>query len=275
MLRNSIRLALLCVLPLAAAAAGPPVSFQGEIKPGALIVGQAPAGAAVSVDGREVSVSPAGRFVFGLGRDAAGEVTVAVRADGAVTRRELPIAEREYDIQRIDGLPPSKVTPSAEDLKRIRAEQALIDRVRARDLARTGYADDWQWPVTGIITGIYGSQRVLNGKPRRPHHGVDVAAPAGTPIRAPAPGIVVLAHPDMYFSGHTVILDHGHGVTSTLIHMSEMHVEVGEEVAAGDIVGAVGATGRATGPHLHWGVNWFDVRLDPGLLVPPMSELKD
>lgn len=246
------------------------IGFRGEFTQGGLIVGQAPPGAEVEIDDCPVSVSPRGRFVFGLGRDAEGPVTVTVRAGGGESVHRLPVAARDYDVQHIDGLPPEKVTPSAADLKRIRAEQALIDGARGRDSPREGYAADWVWPVTGVISGVYGSRRVLNGKPRRPHYGVDIAAPAGTPIRAPAAGVVTLAHPDMYFSGHTVILDHGHGVTSTLIHMSEMHIETGDEVARGDVIGAVGATGRATGPHLHWGVNWFDTRLDPALLVPEM-----
>ncbi|MES1945201.1 peptidase M23 [Salinisphaera sp. PC39] len=273
MLRIVSAIAVLAIA--AAAAAGERVEFSGENTQGGLMVGHAPAGAEVTVDGRAVSVSPDGLFAFGIGRDAEGPVTVAVAAGGEVTRHRLEVRQREYDVQRIDGLPPSKVSPSAEDLARIRDEQALINRARGRDLARSGFAQEWLWPVTGIITGVYGSQRVLNGKPRRPHYGVDVAADKGTPVRAPAAGIVALAHPDMYFSGHTVILDHGHGVTSTLIHMSEMHVEAGDEVARGEVIGAVGATGRATGPHLHWGVNWFDTRLDPALLVPPMSELVD
>lgn len=246
------------------------VAFEGDFTQGGLIVGQAPSGAEVTVDGRAVSVSPGGRFVFGLGRDAAGPVEVAIRADAGLSVHRLPVAARDYEVQRIDGLPPDKVTPSTEDMKRIRAEQALINRARERDSTREGYAADWIWPVTGIVSGVYGSRRILNGEPRRPHYGVDVAAPEGTPVRAPASGEVAMAHPDMYFSGHTVILDHGHGVTSTLIHLSEMRVETGDEVARGDVIGAVGATGRATGPHLHWGVNWFDVRLDPALLVPPM-----
>lgn len=263
---------LIAVFSLAAtsSALAERVGFEGKFTQGGLIVGQAPPGAEVEIDDCPVSVSPEGRFVFGLGRNADGPVTVTIRAGAEEFVHRLPVTPREYDIQRIDGLPPGKVTPSAEDMKRIRAEQALINGARGQDLAREDYAADWVWPVTGVVSGVYGSQRILNGKPRRPHYGVDVAAPAGTPILAPADGVVALAHPDMYFSGHTVILDHGHGVTSTLIHMSEMHVEAGDEVARGDVIGAVGATGRATGPHLHWGVNWFDTRLDPALLAGPM-----
>jgi murein DD-endopeptidase MepM/ murein hydrolase activator NlpD len=266
-------IAAVCLAAAGSVAAGR-VGFEGDFVQGGLIVGHAPAGAGaeVAVDGRRVSVSPRGRFVFGVGRDAAGPVEVTVAGGGGRSVHRLPIAARDYEVQRIDGLPPGKVTPSAGDLKRIRAEQTLIDRARARDLAREGFAGDWVWPVTGIVTGVYGSRRILNGEPRRPHYGVDVAAPQGTPVHAPAAGVVALARPDMYFSGHTVILDHGHGVTSTLIHLSEMRVEAGDEVARGDVIGAAGATGRATGPHLHWGVNWFDTRLDPALLAGPMPE---
>lgn len=269
MLRVAV-LIFVCNLVAAGSALAERIGFGGEFTQGGLIVGRAPPGAEVEIDGCPVRVSPQGRFAFGLARDAAGPVTVAVRAGGAESVHRLPVEARDYDIQRIDGLPPDKVTPSAEDLARIRAEQALIDRARGRDLPREDFAGDWVWPVTGDVTGVYGSRRILNGEPRRPHYGVDVAAPAGTPIRAPAAGVVALAHADMYFSGHTVILDHGHGVTSTLIHMSEMRVDAGDEIERGEVIGAVGATGRATGPHLHWGVNWFDTRLDPALLVGPM-----
>jgi len=192
--------------------------------------------------------------------------------DGTRIVRDLEVKQRTYRVQRVDGLPPRKVEPTEEDLARIRREVALIKRARARDDARTDFLSGFQWPLEGRITGVYGSQRILNGEPRRPHYGVDVAAPNGTPIVAPADGVVSLVHPDMFFSGGTLILDHGHGLTSTFAHLSALLVEEGDRVRAGEPVAKVGATGRVTGPHLHWGMNLFDRRLDPELLLPPMPE---
>lgn len=259
--------ALLAMAWTAAAAAGA-LELAGPIKQGGMMVGHAPPGSAARLDGEPLRVSPQGVFVVGFDRDAAPEATLAVTLpDGSVERRTLDVVQRDYPTERIDGLAPSKVTPDEEALKRIRREQALIDRARQIDAPRTDFMASFTRPVEGRITGVFGSQRILNGKPRRPHYGVDFAASRGTPIKAPAPGSVSLAHDDMYFSGGTVIVDHGHGISSVFIHMSRIDVSVGQRVARGDILGAVGATGRATGPHLHWGVNWFDKRLDPRLLL--------
>ena len=175
-------------------------------------------------------------------------------------------------MQRIDGLPEKMVTPPKEVLQRIRAENARIAAVRARDRAAADFATGFAWPVTGAITGVYGSQRVLNGKPRQPHYGIDIAAPAGTPVRAPADGVVTLAETGMYFTGGTVILDHGHGLTSAFLHLSKLEAGEGEAVERGEVIARVGATGRVTGAHLDWRVNWFDARLDPKLLAGEMPQ---
>ena len=174
-------------------------------------------------------------------------------------------------LQRIDGLPPKKVSPSKEDMKRIRKEYAMVRDARARDDAREDFLGGFVWPVKGRISGVYGSQRILNGQPRRPHFGVDVAAPVGTLVRAPAPGIVTLTHDDMFFSGGTLIIDHGHGLSSTFIHLNAILVKEGERVSQGDPIAEVGATGRVTGPHLDWRMNLQGARLDPQLLVEPMA----
>ncbi len=162
--------------------------------------------------------------------------------------------------------------PSAEDLKRIRRDARQVRQARARHIERTDFAGEFQWPLVGPVTGVYGSQRVYNGEPGRPHYGVDVAAPKGTPVTTPAPGVVTLAHPDMFYSGGTLIIDHGYGVSSTFLHLSKLLVEEGDEVAPGDIVAEVGAGGRATGAHLDWRMNWRKARIDPQLLVEPMPE---
>lgn len=268
---DPVRRACLALLALlwAAAAPGGLLALSGSIEQGGMLVGRVPAGSQVSLDGTSLRVSAEGVFVAGFDRDAAPEATLAVAyPDGGVEHRTLAVGQRDYRIQRIDGLPPSQVTPDSEALERIRREQALIDRARRINAARTDFASDFIRPVDDArVSGVFGSQRILNGEPRRPHYGVDYAAPAGTPVKAPAPGTVTLVHEDMYFSGGTIILDHGHGISSVLIHLSRVDVDDGQRVERGDVIGAVGATGRATGPHLHWGVNWFDKRLDPQLLL--------
>lgn len=263
--------AALALVAGAAAAAATEVALEGPLVQGGMVRGTAPPGSAVSLAGHALRVSPEGRFVFGFGRDAPPEARLEVRMPGAPLEvKLLKVAPRRYDIQRVDGLPEHLVSPSAAELARIREEAARIREVRARDTDALWFLTPFAWPATGRISGVYGSQRVLNGKPRRPHYGVDIAAPVGTPVRAPAPGRVALAEKDLFYTGGTVMIDHGYGVTSVFSHLSRVDVSVGDEVAQGDLVGAIGATGRATGPHLDWRVNWFAERLDPALLVGPM-----
>lgn len=250
--------------------------LEGELVQGGLILGKTLPGSRVSQDGEAVRVSRSGDFLLGFTRDAPTRSQLRVELpDGAVIERGLNVAQREYQIQRIDGLPPGKVTPrKPEELARIRKDVADVVRARARDDDRQDYLYGFIWPVTGPITGVYGSQRVLNGEPRRPHYGIDVAAPVGTPVKAPAAGIVTLAVPDMFFSGGTLIIDHGHQLSSSFLHLHEMHVQVGDRVEQGQVVAEVGATGRVTGAHLDWRMNLRRHRIDPELLVPPMPPLK-
>jgi murein DD-endopeptidase MepM/ murein hydrolase activator NlpD len=247
--------------------------LEGELTQGGVIRGQVAPGAAVWLDGQELRVSDAGHFVFGFGRDAPPRAELMVRhPDGREDRRTLDVAARAYRVQRIDGLPPRQVTPSEQDLLRIEADAELIAAAKARNSGGLGFTQDVAWPALGPISGIYGSQRILNGEARAPHRGVDVAAPAGTPVAAMASGVVSLARPDLYFTGGTVMIDHGHGLHSIYAHMQEVLVEVGQAVARGAPLGTVGATGRATGAHLHWGVYWFEEAVDPALLVGPMPD---
>lgn len=247
-------------------------SLEGRAQQGGLLFGQAAPGSEVRLDGAPLMVSADGRFVFGFGRDDAGTVTLEVSEPGMDTvRRTLTIAPRDYDIERIEGLPPATVTPPPEVLERIRREAGLVRQARARRDDRTDWATGFAWPASGRLSGFYGSQRVLNGEPRRPHFGVDVAAPEGTPVTAPAPGFVTLAEPDLYYSGGTLIIDHGQGLTSTFLHLSEILTAPGERVEQGELVGRIGATGRATGPHLDWRMNWFDKRVDPQPLAGAMA----
>ncbi len=248
--------------------------LEGHSVQGGLLFGKTEPGAVVRLDGTPVMVSPGGDFVIGFGRDAKPGHRLSIRyPDGRHETRKLRVAARNYRIQRIDGLPPRKVTPrSKKDLAHIRRDIAEVRQARARRDQRLDFLRGFQWPVIGPITGVYGSQRILNGKPRRPHFGVDIARPVGTPVHAPAPGIVTLAEPDMFFSGGTVIVDHGHGLSSTFLHMSKVLVKVGQRVEQGDVIGRLGATGRATGPHLDWRMNWGGERVDPQLLAGPMPK---
>jgi murein DD-endopeptidase MepM/ murein hydrolase activator NlpD len=216
-----------------------------------------------------VRVAASGRFVVGIGREESGPVRLrVVRVDGVDALVEVPVSPRDWRIERVDGVPEATVNPPPAIAERIAREQAEVAAARTRDDAREDFADGFDWPVRGRVSGVYGSQRVYNGTPKSPHSGLDVAAPAGTPIRAPAAGVVSFARPDLYLTGGTVLLDHGHGLSSNFLHLSRLDVAVGQRVARGEVIGLVGATGRATGPHLHWGMNWFGVRIDPALLLP-------
>lgn len=250
-----------------------PVRLRGEWCQGHLLRGQAEPGSRAWLNDRALEITPDGRFVFGFGRDEAARQTLKVqRPNGETWRHADTPCAREYRIQRIDGLPPSKVTPDESVLARIREEGAQAAAARKYIIADEAVFADFIWPSRGPISGVYGSQRILNGQPRRPHFGVDVAAPTGTTVVAPAAGIVRLAHPDMYFSGGTLIIDHGYGVTSSFLHLSRIDVEVGQQVEQGDKIAEIGATGRVTGPHLDWRMNWRDVRVDPQPLVGPMPD---
>jgi murein DD-endopeptidase MepM/ murein hydrolase activator NlpD len=252
-------------------AAAAELSLEGALVQGGLVQGQTSPGSMVWLNGRELRVAADGRFVFGFGRDAPFDALLVVRApDGGSARRHLAIAARSYRVQRIDGLPPSAVTPSEAELVRIEADTKLIAAARARVGDGRGFMEPVAWPVRGRISGVYGSQRILNGEPRSPHRGLDIAAPRGTPVGAMASGVVSLAAKDLYLTGGTVMIDHGHGVQSLYGHLQEVLVEVGQHLAQGERLGTVGASGRATGPHLHWGVSWFEEALDPALLVGPM-----
>lgn len=273
MLRGGLLPLLVLLLAPAPAAA---LEIQGEPVQGALLEGRAVPESRVTVAGREVPVGPDGRFLIGLDRDAPERVGVRVeRPDGSTERRALAVRQRDYDIQRIDGLPGNQVSPDAETLKRIRRDAARVRAARATLRQAADFASGWQWPVTGPISGVYGSQRILNGQPRQPHYGIDIAVPTGTPVVAPADGVVTLVAPDLFFSGGTLIVDHGHGLSSAFLHLSRILVEEGERVSRGDTIAEVGATGRVTGAHLDWRMNWFDARIDPSRLVPPMAQARE
>lgn len=266
----TLALMLLASLP---ARAETPLSLDGQFVQGGFAFGEVLPGSAVSFDGIDVTVGADGRFVIGFHRDDPAQMVLTVIGpDGVTIDKPLAIAQRDYDIQYIDGLPPNKVTPPQEVLDRISADAALVRGARNRNSPDTWYDSGWVWPTVGRISGVFGSQRVLNGKPRQPHYGIDIAAPAGTPVLAPADGVVSLVHPDMYYSGGTMMIDHGRGLASTFLHMDTITVQEGQAVRQGDPVGTVGSTGRSTGPHLDWRINWFGKRLDAALFVGPMPQ---
>ena len=254
---------LFAVAPAAAA------DLSGALTQGGLITGTVPPGTAVAFDGRELRVDPqSGTFVFGIGRDHGPEATLAItHPDGRVEAQALAVAPRQWQIERIDGLPPRQVTPPPEVLERIRREGALINAARSRNSATMEFAEGFILPAAGRLSGRYGSQRILNGKPRRPHLGLDIAGPVGTPVYAAAAGEVVLAEADLFYTGGTVAIDHGHGLTTIYSHLASVDAALGDRVAQGTPIGTLGATGRATGPHLDWRINWFNVRLDPELVL--------
>jgi len=256
-------LAALALAPQAFAGERSRLSFRGSLEQGCLVIGHVLPGAKVAVDDKSVLVSPEGVFAFGLPYDCAKPVRVLARfADGSTEPGEVTALARQYEVQAVNGLPEELVSPSEEDLKRIARERELVWQARVRETDGIGFAEPLDWPFPGIISSLYGSQRVLNGKPSAPHLGIDIAAPEGTPIHAPGDGVVSLAD-DFLLEGGLTLLDHGHGVSTAYLHQSERHVAVGAKVARGDVIGLVGKTGRATGPHTHWGLAWFQVRLDP------------
>lgn len=251
----------------------PGLNFTGEFVQGGLVIGRVAEGTAITLADQKVAISPNGLFSLGFDRDAPKHMSLTiVNPDGVEVTHRLEIKPREYNIQKIEGISKAIMNPSEESLKRIRSEAGQVWQARAQIKPREDFAGEFKWPLSGPITGVYGSQRVYNGVPKRPHYGVDVAAPTGTPLSTPAPGVVTLAHKDMFYSGGTIIIDHGYGVSSTLMHLSKVLVKVGDEVVPGDIIAEVGATGRATGPHLDWRMNWNQSRIDPQLLVPAMKQ---
>ena len=249
--------------------------LKGSLIPGSLIIGKVAPGSKINFHKKTVRVSPDGTFILGFGRNAKLTQSIEILdPNGFTYMQNIKLKKRTYNITRIDGLPGRKVTPNPKDVKRIKANNAGIARVRQLDTKTQNFLNGFQWPILGRISGVYGSQRVLNGKPRSPHNGVDIAAPKGSTVLATAKGTIALVHQDMFYSGKTVMIDHGHGLSSIYIHMSEILVKQGQLVTKGEAIGAVGMTGRATGPHLHWGISLFRTHLDPMLIVTGKTNVK-
>ena len=259
---------LLAAPALLLARGAPAATLDAAPAQGALLRGVAPPGARLALDGRALRVTPEGRFALGFGRDhAARAMLTTTHSDGRVEAQALGIARRQWDVQHITGLPPAQVTPDAEALRRITAERERLGQARAVDSALSDFTAPLAWPARGRISGVFGSQRVLNGQPRQPHYGLDVAAPIGTPIQASLAGRVTLSG-DFFFFGQLLVIDHGHGVNTLYAHLSERLVREGEAVARGQRIALMGATGRVTGPHLHFSLSWYQIWLDPQPLLP-------
>lgn len=244
------------------------VMFPASVPQGALVFGKVPPGSQVRYRERLLRATGYGTVALGVGRDETGPLKVDVTLpSGRMEPVSIAVTPRDWPVEHVNGVPPKTVNPPPEIAARIQREQALVTAARERDDERTDFALPFQWPVQGRISGRFGNARVYNGQPGAGHSGMDIAAPDGTPVRAPAGGVVTFASPDLYLTGGTVLLDHGHGVSSNFLHLSRIDVKVGDRIEPGQVIGAVGATGRATGPHLHWGMNWFDTRIDPLLVL--------
>ena len=261
------------------------IEIPSSATQGSLVTGQVPVGSNVEISDEatvntsgsptatSLNVADNGRIVFGIGRDEIQPKLLRVRlANGESIHQKIIIVARQFNIEKIDGVPQDTVTPPPEIAARIDREQAEVVAARLRNDDRRDFDVKFIWPVEGRVSGVYGSQRIYNGTPKSWHSGLDVAAAQGTPIKAPAGGIISFAKPDLYLTGGTVLIDHGMGISSNFLHLSRLDVKVGDRVEQGEIIGLVGMTGRATGPHMHWGMNWLKVRIDPQLLMLNKAE---
>jgi len=248
------------------------VVLNGKFTQGALLRGQAPAGAKVTLNGETVQTNKDGKFVVGFEREAPLQQTLVVKLDnGQKWQQDITLEKREYNIQRIDGLKQNMVSPPAEVSARIKQDNINVANARSGNTDLDALFTRFEWPAKGVISGVYGSQRILNGVPKWPHYGLDIANETGTPVYAPVDGVVTMAD-DLYYSGNTLILDHGMRVFSTFLHMDTITVEVGETVKQGEQIGTIGSTGRSTGPHLDWRINLGKTRLDPQTIISGAPE---
>ncbi|MFC1519113.1 M23 family metallopeptidase [Pseudomonadota bacterium] len=274
MFLKGLKLSSLVMVTLFSVASYGSINLQGKLEQGALVRGTVPAGSAVKLNGEVVKVTPKGQFAIGFEREAKTEQLLEVTyPDGLTQLKPLTIASREYKIDRLTGISKKIMQPdpvaqarAAKDSKQTRAARYVFSEQDA-------FMQAFIWPVTGRISGVYGSQRVYNGKPGNPHYGVDVARPTGTVVVSPADGVITLSVPDMFYSGGTLIIDHGYGINSTFLHLSKLYAKEGDVVTQGQPLAEIGATGRVTGPHLDWRLNWFQKRLDPVSIVPSMESV--
>ena len=243
------------------------IEFEGKFIQGHYIIGTTDPSAKIIIDKKEVKVSEDGFFVFGIDRDRKFDLTITKIQNGTKEKMIKKVLKRKYNIQRIDGLEESKVTPPESVYNRIKEENKKIGKARAINSNLIFFKNQFIMPVDGIISGVYGSQRILNGKPKWPHYGIDIAAKKGTMIKSSGSGVVTMAEDDLYYTGGTIIMDHGHGISTIYSHLENVMVSVGDKINQGDVIGTVGSTGRSTGPHLDFRLNWFQTRLDPMTII--------
>ena len=244
------------------------VEFIGKFNQGSFILGKTNPKAKVKIDNKDVMVTNEGYFAFGIGRDRKNDITIRIIKDQKKEIIIKKVFKRKYKIQRIDGLPEKKVTPPKEVYERIKRENKLIGEARSIESDLTFFTKKFINPLDkAIVTGVYGSQRILNGKPKWPHYGIDFAAKEGTNIKAMLDGTATMVESDLFYTGGTLIFDHGHGISTLYMHMKDIYVKKGQKVKQGEVIGTVGSTGRSTGPHLDIRLNWFDVRLDPSTVL--------
>ena len=260
MTRNIILLIFITLISSSAFA----IDFEGKFRQGHFIIGKTQPKSKIWIDKKPVKVSLDGFFAFGIDRDRKFDIVITKETNGIKEKIVKKVLKREYKIQKIDGLPEKKVTPPKELYERIKRENKIISNARSIDSDLTFFKNKFISPLdNAIITGVYGSQRILNGKPKWPHYGVDFAAKEGTKIKAMLDGTATMVEPDLFYTGGTLIFDHGHGISTLYMHMQKIYVKKGQNVKQGEIIGTVGSTGRSTGAHLDIRLNWFGTRLDP------------
>ena len=244
------------------------LEIKGEFYQGNLIIGLTEPGSQIFIDKSKIKVSKDGYFAFGLSKDRKNDVVIKVINQNKTEEVIKKVYKKKYQIQKIDGLPQKQVTPPKEVYERIKNDNKLIAEARSIDSDYTYFSNKFNLPIENtIITGVYGSQRILNGIPKSPHYGLDFAAKEGTPIKAMLDGEVTLSEKDLYYTGGTIIFDHGHGISTLYMHLKDVNVSKGQKIKKGEIIGTVGKTGRSTGAHLDIRLNWYDVKLDPASVL--------
>ncbi len=245
------------------------LNLKGTPTQGGLIIAQTAPSALVTVNGKKTLTNKDGYFMFGFGRFDDKPVNLAITINNITYKSSISPTLRKFPTEVINGLPKNKVNPPAKVYAQIKADNILVAKARSYVDKRDDFLQKFIWPADGRVSGVYGSRRILNGQPKRPHYGMDIANKIGTKVVAPIAGTVRLAQTGMYYTGGTIIIDHGYGLTTTFMHLSQVNVEVGSHVSQGEKIGEIGMTGRATGPHLDWRINLGKTRLDPQLVIPP------
>lgn len=243
------------------------IEFIGNFTEGGIIKGKVIPGSKVFLDKKKLKISKNGYFVFGISIGRSKDVLIEIEENKKLKVVRKKIKKRIFSTQKINGLPKKMVTPGKKELDRIRKEQTFFNTMRSINSSNEFFYYKFTKPATGITSGKFGSRRILNGKPRRPHLGLDIANKKGTAIKATANGVVTLAQKNLYFTGGTIAIDHGHRITSVYYHLNSLNVTKGQKVSQGDLIATMGSTGRSTGDHLHFGIYWGQTALDPELVL--------